>query len=81
MAANGSVMDFFEIKRYVPTLIVTGLVILLAGFLFPIYMYPSRTARRTSHEQATALIWINGLFGITIIGWVAMLMWAGGKKE
>ncbi|MCL2638650.1 MAG: superinfection immunity protein [Oscillospiraceae bacterium] len=48
--------------------------------LFPLYMYPTRVARRFEHEQTTAIAWLNLLFAYTVLGWVLLLVWANSAK-
>lgn len=48
----------------------------ILNLLFVLYMYPTKTARIKNHDQTTAITWLNAIFGITVIGWVAMLIWA-----
>lgn len=68
-----------------PELCYIILIGIAATFLYPIYMYPAKLARRTEHVAATAIFVLNLLFGFTIIFWVILLIWAsngnGGKKE
>jgi hypothetical protein len=56
------------------------LPILIIALLFPIYMYPTKVARRTEHEQTSAIAWLNFLFGGTIILWLVLLVWANSSK-
>ncbi|MBO5448316.1 MAG: superinfection immunity protein [Ruminococcus sp.] len=51
------------------------------AILFILYMYPTKVARRNSHEQTTPIAWLNAIFGCTIIGWIAMLIWANSGKS
>ena len=44
-------------------------------------MYPTKAARKTEHAQTTAIAWLNLLFGCTVIGRVAMLIWANSAGE
>lgn len=55
---------------------VMALLIVILNLFFWLYMYPTKTARIKNHDQTTAIAWLNAIFGITVIGWVAMLIWA-----
>ena len=66
--------------RYMFQYICSFFIIIVYGFLFRLFMYPTKVARRNVHEQTIAITWINALFGETVIVWIAMLMWANTKK-
>lgn len=57
--------------------------IALLGILFPLYMFPSKTARRKAHEQTKVIVWLNGLLSCTVICWIAMIIWtnSSGKEN
>jgi len=50
-------------------------------FLFPLYMYPTRVARRYEHNQTTVIALINFLFAYTILGWILLLAWANSAAS
>lgn len=52
----------------VPTLIISAIV----GF----YFLPSIIATGRKIESADSLVLVNLLFGWTLIGWIACLLWA-----
>lgn len=85
-ALYGDFMYFLDrefdwyIEDYVLEYISTFYIIIVYGFLFRLYMYPTKVARRNVHEQTIAITWLNALFGETVIVWIAMLMWANTKK-
>lgn len=51
------------------------------ALLFIIYMFPTKIARQKFHEHTAAIAWINGVLGWTIVGWVAMLIWANSSGK
>jgi uncharacterized membrane protein len=51
------------------------------GLFFAVYMFPSKVARKKSHEQTTAIVWINAIFGCTLVLWIAMLIWANSSSK
>jgi protein-S-isoprenylcysteine O-methyltransferase Ste14 len=51
------------------------------GLFFALYMFPSKVARKKSHEQTTAIVWINAILGCTIVLWIAMLIWANSSSK
>lgn len=57
------------------------LLIFSLGILFPLYMYPTKVARRNAHAQTTAIAWLNFLLGLTIVVWIVMLIWANSSSE
>lgn len=64
---------------YCAIALVSTIIILL---LFPIYMYPTKVARKTDHDQTTAITWLNFFFAETLIMWIILLIWANsGKKQ
>jgi uncharacterized membrane protein len=56
-------------------LFVLGLI--LGMFL---YLLPAIIADMRDAEHATAITWVNLLFGWTVLGWVAALIWACVEK-
>ena len=64
---------------YCAIALVSTIIMLL---LFPIYMYPTKVARKTEHDQTTAITWLNFFFAETLIMWIILLIWANsGKKQ
>lgn len=51
------------------------------ALLFILYMFPTKIARQKCHEQTAAIAWVNGILGWTIVGWVAMLIWANSSGK
>lgn len=49
--------------------------IFISGCLFTIYMKPTMSASEKNHPQKGAVMWLNILFGWTIIGWIVLLIW------
>ena len=72
---------FSRQDRYMFQYICSFFIIIVYGFLFRLFMYPTKVARRNVHEQTIAITWINALFGETVIVWIAMLIWADAKKS
>lgn len=64
-----------------PESVIPLSVIALLGILFPLYMFPAKTARRKAHEQTKVIVWLNGLLGCTVICWIAMIIWANSQKD
>lgn len=62
-------------------LIYTFYLPIILGLIFFLYMFPSKVARKKAHEQTKAIIWLNFLFGLTVVGWIAMLIWANSEKN
>lgn len=48
----------------------------VSGLFYAIYMKPTLSLLKTNHPQKETVMFINVLFGWTIIGWVILLMWA-----
>jgi hypothetical protein len=59
------------------TVIAEGIMMIL----FPLYMYPTRVARRYEHNQTTVIAWINLFFAYTVLGWVLLLVWANSASS
>lgn len=55
--------------------------IALLGILFPLYMLPTKVARKKEHEQIKVIVWLNGVLGCTVICWIAMIIWANSEKN
>lgn len=51
------------------------------ALLFILYMFPTKIARQKCHEQTAAIAWVNGILGWTIVGYVAMLIWANSSGK
>ncbi len=79
----GEEKTFYISDYQVGLLLFEGLPMLLLGALFPLYMYPTKVARTNGHNQAIVITWINAIFGVTLIFWLAMLIWAnqGGNTK
>lgn len=77
--------DLFHLNHYLSmTVFVENLLfpcLIPFGFalLFILYMFPTKIARQKCHEQTAAIAWVNGILGWTIVGWVAMLIWANSS--
>lgn len=86
-AVSDGIIEYSAYSEYTlfysetPFFIVFGIMPIAISLIFPLYMYPTKIARKKEHEQTTAIAWINAFLGITVIGWIAMLMWANSKKE
>ena len=52
-----------------------GIIIGLAMFL-GLYFLPSIVAFRRGHPSKAAILILNTLLGLTILGWVGSLVWA-----
>ena len=55
-------------------LAVFGLVIIVVGVI--LYFLPSIVAKKREHNNLTAIVLINAVFGWTILGWIGALVWA-----
>lgn len=51
-----------------------GVALIILAVLF--YFLPALIADRRKAGQSTAIGWVNLLFGWTILGWIAALVWA-----
>lgn len=51
-----------------------GLVIIVLAII--LYFLPSIVAERRSHNNLTAIVLINAIFGWTVLGWIGALVWA-----
>ena len=52
------------------------MILLAAGF----YFLPGLIARARRHSRSDAVLFLNLIFGWTVIGWVALLVWAVIEK-
>jgi Superinfection immunity protein len=50
-------------------------VMSLVGLLV-LYLLPSVIAWLRHHDQRTGIIWVNVLFGWTVLGWIVALLWS-----
>lgn len=55
--------------------------IIINRLFYPIYLYPSKVARRYQHNQTTVIVWLNYFLGGTIILWIILLIWANTASE
>lgn len=70
------------IEEYIPRIsYAVPVYIFITGVLFPLYMYPTKVARKKRHEQYKAITWLNYLFGCTLIVWVALLIWSNSSSD
>ena len=51
----------------------------LGTALFGVYMLPSLVARKNNHESTRTIVWLNYLFGATIIIYIVLVIWASKK--
>lgn len=72
--------SFYDVAIDVDSIVPISIIGLL-GILFPLYMFPTKIARKKVHEQTTAITWLNAIFGCTVIFWIAMLIWANSEKK
>lgn len=61
---------FVELESVIPLSVIA-----LLGILFPLYMIPTKAARKNTHEQTTVIVWLNGILGCTVILWIVLLIW------
>ena len=54
-------------------------IICAAIAIFGLFMLPSMIARKNNHESTVAIVWLNYLFGATIIVYVILIIWASKK--
>lgn len=54
-----------------------GILLWLLGIGF--YMLPSIVAGFRKHKNWLAILILNGLLGVTVIGWIVALIWAVKK--
>lgn len=79
--------DLFDFEHYLSVTVLVEFLLQYClipfGFalLFIVYMFPTKIARQKFHEQTAAIAWINGVLGWTIVGWVAMLIWANSSGK
>ncbi|MPZ77983.1 MAG: superinfection immunity protein [Deltaproteobacteria bacterium] len=50
------------------------LILIVGGF--PLYILPFIIARIRGAEHRTGILWVNLLFGWTVLGWLAALIWS-----
>ena len=55
-----------------------SVVILILGVCF--YFLPTIIASIRHSEHGSGIFWVNFLFGWTVLGWIAALMWAVTEK-
>lgn len=61
-----------------PRMSVLQLLSLLVGFaiLGPVFLLPTLLAVSRQHPRAFLIALFNAMFGWTVLGWVALLIWA-----
>ncbi len=62
--------------------IFLGIIFLVVAA--PIYFFPTMIAWFRQHESLATVIMFNALLGWTVVGWIAILLWAlsgPGKAE
>lgn len=83
MVVNGpdNVIEyFFRSEIFIP-FIIFSLLIVIMGVFFKLYIYPTKVAIVNGHSQANVISYVNYCFGLTLIIWLAMLMWANSVNK
>jgi hypothetical protein len=62
---------------------VLQLLYLLVGFavIGPVFFLPTLVAISRKHPRAFLVALFNGMFAWTVIGWVALLIWASIPRD
>lgn len=76
-----NVIDYFFSSEIFIPFIIFSLIIIIMGVFFKLYMYPTKIAIVNEHFQANVISYVNYCFGLTLIIWLAMLMWANSVNK